>query len=314
VESLIVAARSCSQIELDIAIAINGSDDESFEVAQRLAQTHTKQVRIIRKFEPALSPAGARNQMLRELNSPWVLFIDDDAFIDPGFFQQFDQSQRRFENASAIGGPNLTPMGSTAFQKTVGLVMQSRLATYMSSSRYRKAGKARACDERDLILCNLFVRKDALGDSPFPDDFQCAEENWLIQTLTAQGRQVVHDPDLCVWHERRDELKKFSSQVFKYGFGRGQNIRRRPKTARIAHLIPSFCLVLAVLSLLRVAVVGRIHLGFGILFGVYILLCWVAASRQADRFAGRFQVAALFPVVHICYGAGVIAGLLGFAL
>ena len=47
-----------------------------------------------------------------------------------------------------------------------------------------------------------------------------------------------YDPHLLAYHSRRPIIRGFASQMYKYGTGRGQLVRRAPTTLRPAHLAP----------------------------------------------------------------------------
>lgn len=304
VASLEAAARSCPDVRLTILIGINGPDPET--------QSAFPKACVLERD----SPAGARNQMLSFVQDSceWVLFIDDDAFVEPDYFKKFLTLTRQYPQSSAFGGPNLTPPKAPFFARATGAVLSSRFATFLSYARYRAVGAARPCNEEALILCNLFVKREALEASPFPASFRCAEENWMMQSLAARGAQLFYSPELAVWHERRSDIKALAAQVYKYGYGRGQNIRSRPTTFRIAHVIPSACIIYSLLA--SAVVLGAAGWGpwLTVPIAVYLTIALAAAVRAA-RAAGLVLasvpvVAALFPVVHLSYGFGVLAGMI----
>ena len=92
-------------------------------------------------------------------------------------------------------------------------------------------------DERFFILCNLAVRRSAM--LPFDPDLVCAEENALLSEMSRRGIEMHYDPELAVFHERRDTFSGFGRQMYKYGRGRGQLMVRTPATASPAYLVPS---------------------------------------------------------------------------
>jgi glycosyltransferase involved in cell wall biosynthesis len=312
VQSLV--QQSGPETPLRIEIAINGPDAESEQAARWLTQNFPQQSIRVERLQARLTPAEARNRMLPNLAGEWVLFIDDDAYIEPDYFETFRRTLARFPEAVAIGGPNLTPPGSTVFQEAAGEALCSRLATFTSVSRYRPTGDARTGSDTELILCNLFVRLDLLReladteDGVFPPDFKCAEENWLLQSLAAEGLKIVYEPRLCVRHERRGRPREFATQVYKYGYGRGQNIRRRPETLRAVHLLPSFCLALTILTLMKWLLLGGFEPAFRVLTAAYVMLCVVAAARVTRDFRRFWIILFLFPLIHASYGAGVLRG------
>lgn len=294
-------------LKISFLIGINGHDPAAQAVAEKLGtKTHV--------FREPLSPPAARNDLLRSIDAEWVLFIDDDAFVDEGFFTRFLKTRGENPNASVIGGPNLTPPASSTFQKAGGAVLSSRLATFTSSARYRSMGKTRSAGEDGLILCNLFVRAHVLGPDPFPAEFWCGEENWMIQTLSAKNFELIYDPELFVWHERRSVFRDFARQIYRYGFGRGQNISRRPRTTNPFHLVPSLCLLVGAVEIGRWSVQGKPDPFFTVLVFVYVAICMIAAARRSRSIAEWLWAAPLFVVIHIFYGMGLLSGIIHEAM
>ena len=106
-------------------------------------------------------------------------FIDDDALVEQLFFERFLQLIKDSEEIVVIGGPNLTPLASTHFQRASGYSLASHFGSYVSSARYASRGKLRNCGEESLILCGLFIKRTALQQFPFPQDFICCDASAL---------------------------------------------------------------------------------------------------------------------------------------
>jgi glycosyltransferase involved in cell wall biosynthesis len=314
VRSLLEAA-AAAPVDLEVRVGVNGPDAASLAVAERLRESAAR-VAEPRGIAPALSPAAARNLMLAEAPSAgeWILFIDDDAYVGADYFQAFLRARAAWPDAAVIGGPNLTPPGSSPLARAAGAVLASRLATYLSVSRYRRRGRTRPCGEESLILCNLFARRDRLPPAPFPPDFFCGEENWMMQTVAASGGRLVHAPDLGVWHERRARLAPLARQIFAYGSGRGRNLRRRPRTVRLPHVLPSACLLYGALAVPIALARGGPAISWAAApvaaYGVLVAATAWRARRAAGAAPAWLWMPPLFLLVHVAYGAGVIAGAL----
>jgi succinoglycan biosynthesis protein ExoA len=316
--SVSTAVAGTPGIELSFLIWINGPDPESVTVARGLEVELGNDYPLRVECASMVStPAEARNRALLQTDSEWIFFIDDDAFINEGFFEEFLGALGFFPRAAVIGGPNLTPPASSLFQRASGLMLSTRLAAYTSSARYVGSGRVRQCHEESLILCNLFVKKGELRPAPFPADFFCGEENWLLQSMRDQDVEMIYQPALYVFHERRAGLGAFLNQVFRYGAGRGKNIRLRPATFKAPHIVPSLCLIYLVWASAMGLKIGRMSsLSVGLLVA-YALLC--AGSAFASLIRTRcteetVRTAAvslfLYPLLHVSYGLGVIYGLL----
>lgn len=305
--SLFEALAETPNLKYEILIGVNGPDEQTRELLKS-----AKGITLV-ESSAALTPAAFRNLVCRSVRGEWIFFVDDDARVPRQMFKRFLKAKARRTEAAIFGGPNLNPPESSLFQRSSGFMFASRFATSFSSVRYDSRGEERLCDERALTLCNLFVRTKALGEAPFPPNFICCEENWLLQNLKRNGWTAAYDPGLAVWHERRPNLQSLVRQIFRYGFGRGQIFKRRRFGVHVAHLLPSLCITYLVVMIGSYFISGALEIAWAIPFAIYLLFCTGAALHQ--KFVRRRSVAevavttGLYPVAHASYGVGMMWGI-----
>ena len=174
----------------------------------------------------ARSPAGARNAALRErARGDVVYFLDDDVTIAPDLFARALRVFTEWPAIGVVGGPNLTP----SRERPVRALRRARARVAVRIGGrpppLPRTGALGRADDRALILCNLAIRRSALGERrrSVPEDVVCNEENILLAGLASRGIEMLHDPDLVVYHARRGSVGSFWRQVFRYGRGRWQN-------------------------------------------------------------------------------------------
>jgi succinoglycan biosynthesis protein ExoA len=253
-------------------------------------------------------PGAARNPLIERARGELLLFLDDDVTAPPGLLRDLAQTAARYPEASVFGGPNDTPPGSTRFQVVQGAVLSSIVGAGPVSRRYgaRQPGPA---DERWFTLCNLAVRRRVM--SPFVSHLVCAEENALLAELRSRGERMRYEPCLRVFHARRGRWLPFARQMFKYGRGRGELLRRAPGSVRAAYLAPAALLIYLPLALLLAA------LGWhpAVIMAPAVLYC-VLTIATALRIGWTLRAlenvplaAALLLTIHLCFGAGILRGL-----
>ncbi len=325
ITSLLEAAALEPSVRLTIHVGINGAiQDSETEVVLEILKNkieadqknHLRPTQIqpieVLKSAQRKTPATIRNSILEQVTADWIFFIDDDAYVESDHFRHFCYVRAVQPTAAVVGGPNLTAYPSNAFQRASGLALASRMATGFTVSRYSCFGTIRKCGDEALILCNLFVRADQLPSRPFPESFLCNEENWLLQSLFRKGVEMIHDPRLFVWHERRATIWQLALQTFRYGIGRGWHLRLRPHSLRAAYLIPSFCFLFGLYAVLRFLLQAAIDPLFCVFATLYIAGCLsvvISKARQKqERFSTLLVALFCFPTIHITYGIGVIIG------
>lgn len=261
-------------------------------------------------------PSVQRNAALRAARGELVYFLDDDALPRPDNLR-LAAGAFADEQVKVFGGPNLCPPDAPALEQVFALVQGSWLAFGPSRARYARVGARRRTTEKELILCNLLARREALlALGGFDESLYPNEENALMDRLQEQGGVLLYDPDFCVERRPRRTLPAFARMLFRYGRGRAEQFRRHPTAGSALNFLPPlFCVYLAGLLALCVAggaLAGPVWRALLLApLGLYLL---VVAIQTADLLGKTTPARALAAGVlaglsHVCYGLGFWWGL-----
>jgi glycosyltransferase involved in cell wall biosynthesis len=255
------------------------------------------------------SPAEKRDAALAHVQGEICAFLDDDAYPASDWL---DCALRRFEDPTiaALGGPGLTPPGSSLRERVGGAFYESPLGSGGLRYRFVREGGVREVD--DFPAYNFFVRTEILrGLGGWNSRFYGGEDTKVCLDLVKAGYRIVYDPDVVVYHFRRPIFRSHMRQVGNVGRHRGYFVRAFPQTsARPLYFAPAVALLAAPLVLAwasrsstRLAGVGAVTVAGG---------AGIAASALRGGHDGA--VAALLPAAlaagHAAYGAGFVRGLL----
>jgi succinoglycan biosynthesis protein ExoA len=288
----------------EIVVIVNGPDPATREWLTAASGRNGR----LKWSELAVPSKGkARNEGARLASGDFVYFLDDDAVPVPRFFQILREKQDRYPDAQVLGGPNLTPDESGAFQRSVGYVLESRWGAGRMRARYRGVGEDHAVDDRSLILCNLVIRRSLFqeGAAAFHQSLFYNEENLLLDRLRRRGVRMMYCPDLAVRHARRNSWAAFLRQVWHSGVGRGMMTRMEPRSLRPDFLAPSLLLFCVLSAPFAKAVAWVPLLGYAVIIAGH-----AAGYRRLER--GLRPVARVFFLTagaHLVYGAGFCRGL-----
>jgi len=266
------------------------------------------------------NPSLQRNLGVEACRSPWVYFLDDDSFVIPGTVPNL---LSHFEEAriSVAGGPNLPFPDASSFEKTVSAVLASWLGSFTVRNRYAPLGGVREATEKELILCNLMVRREAFRkQGGFRTDLYPNEENEFLNRMLHHGHGLIYDPSAAIYRPRRKDLRSFILQSFRYGRGRGQQMRVYPCVTDIVHLVPAFFLLYLVslgvsfftpasglLGLLRS---WEWRAPFA-LFAALAVATGVSGMSWHRQLRDLFLIPFLILLRQCGYGVGLLAGLVG---
>jgi cellulose synthase/poly-beta-1,6-N-acetylglucosamine synthase-like glycosyltransferase len=253
-------------------------------------------------------PSVQRNAALRAARGELVYFLDDDSLPDP---ENLRRALAHFEDPKVVvvGGPNLCPPEAPEREQVFALVLGSWLAFGPSRARYTPVGFTRATSEKELILCNLIARRDAiLALGGFNEALYPNEENALLDQLQQRGGKLIYDPAFCVQRRPRPTLRAFCRMLFHYGRGRAEQFRVHPTPGSALNFVPPLFVLYGVTLPLTLRWLG--------LWGLAPLAVYAAllAAQGLDFLARSTPARAaravpLLVLAHLLYGLGFWRGL-----
>jgi glycosyltransferase involved in cell wall biosynthesis len=285
--------------EFELVLVANGQK-LSQEIIQ-FAEALTPHFKLI-ETETQLSPGMARNMAIRESGGEWIYFLDDDAFVLKSYWDVL-LPQLQDTKIDVLGGPDSPAVGMNSLSTALAIALSSPFCTGTTFYRHKSYGtKLQYADEEKLTSCNLWVRRTALGDVTFPEDFRRAEENLFLQRLKKNGAGMFYHPRLKVAHFRRSHFKLLLRPTFYAGFYRSRLMSEKVVKNNKVFWLPAVFVLLHLLIFidpLTVLYLARMYVSI-ILF-VSLSLCM--RERRASLF---LLVAFLHYFVVFLYGVGFL--------
>jgi succinoglycan biosynthesis protein ExoA len=253
------------------------------------------------------SPSRQRNAAANGARGEIIYFLDDDSHVAADCLTLCAQIMEDHTVAVA-GGPSLTPSSDSLLQQIIGSALSSLLGAGAVRNRYRACGVTRDTTEKELILCNLAIRRNVFIDSGgFDERLYPNEENELLDRIVSRGMKLVHAPGMAIHRSQRRTLRLFIRQMFAYGRGRAQQTLIAGPGTIIGFAPLLFLLYLALLPL-----VPCTRLTLVPLFAYLVLvLGFSAAAVIRSGSLSRLLLVPLYPLMHISNGWGLLYGLLG---
>lgn len=249
-------------------------------------------------------PSVQRNAGMKAARGEIIYFLDDDSVPQP---QVLRKAVAHFKNPSVkiVGGPNVCPMDAPQLEQVFALVLSSWLAFGPSRARYTPVGTLRETGEKELILCNMAARRDAMLElGGFNEALYPNEENALMDQLQKRGGKLLYDPELVVLRRPRRTLKSFCKMLMTYGRGRAEQFREYPTIGSAPNFVPPlFCVYLVALPFLPP--IGVVPLAF------YVMALFIQTIALVPR-GGIVRSLCALPLIvltHILYGIGFWRGL-----
>jgi hypothetical protein len=261
---------------------------------------------------PYTRPADKRDIGAREARGEFLAFIDDDAYPAESWLAAALPHFEGDPKVAGVCGPGVTPPGAGARERASGWVMASKLGSWHYTYRFVPE---RARDVDDYPSMNLIVRRsDFLEAGGFDVHVWPGEDTALCEKLTGEmGKRIVYDPDVLVFHHRRDLYVPHLRQHARFGTHRGRYAAGGRKTSlRPGYFLPT-ALLLAILLAPTALILPR-WLGILLLLGpaTYALLLiatagWVYTRDRSLKVA--LLSASGIVATHLVYGVAFVWGL-----
>lgn len=269
-------------------------------------------------------PSVQRNECIKRANGRFIYFIDNDSEMLAHNLSRALKLFQESANTAVVGGPNIAREGDTPLQKEFSHCLSSRFGVGPVASRYKPTGSIREATDRQLILCNLFIRKSVLNETGlFNEKLYPNEENDLMNRIESAGYKLMYDPEIQVLRSPRPDFKSFVKMLTGYGTGRFKQTLTDFRFMNLIFFLPA-CFVIYLLSLPFAAGALYYYLSpeavlpaLSALFlpvAVYLLLILAATAMSLVTFKHRRALSVLtFPVlffsIHFFYGLGELTGI-----
>jgi hypothetical protein len=254
-------------------------------------------------------PSAQRNAAAALASGDLLLFLDDDSEPSSDLIDAYMAAFTSEPVAVAVGGP-AAYRAESYLGRLGAAVLSEPLVTGRSASRYAPRGARRASDERELILCNLALRRSTFEKAGgFDELLYPNEENLLLQRLLEHGDKVLYEPAALVRRPAPRAGRKLAKKVFGYGRGRAAQARRRlswTSSARVSLALAAFLSVFTTVAALPWNVWPVLVLG--LVLSLYYGVLAARISRREGLFVG-LAAAPVACLTHIAYAAGILLGL-----
>ena len=257
-------------------------------------------------------PAIKRSLAMRDAQGEILVFVDDDAYPENNFLDILDEDFKD-ETVVAVGGPAVTPKNNTFLQKVSGAVFLSSLSGGFPE-RYAPIGKRKFVDDWPSV--NLSVRKKSFSEvNGFDSEFWPGEDTKLCLDLINKTKgRILYNPNLIVWHHRREGLTRHLKQVGRYGIHRGFFAKKYPRTSlRFKYFLPSFFFLFVFLGWLAVLVSPFLFKLYLLGWAVYLIALLKAffdiLKYERNVLVALYSLYYIF-LTHLVYGFRFLQGFL----
>ena len=225
----------------EIVVADGGSADATREIVEEYARRGPVRVRLVEN--PDGGVAAGRNAALRAAEGEVIVFVEGHAWVGRDFLRT---AVRLLEETGALCLGRRVEQeipGDTPFQRATGRVRAGWLGRNPHSLRFgeRQEGWVDPTTVATVYRREVFERF-GLFDEAFATN-EDVEFNWR---LAEAGVKAYQSPALTYHLHPRDTWLGLAKQMYRYGRGKAQFVRKCPEAMRVGYALPSLALALGV--------------------------------------------------------------------
>jgi succinoglycan biosynthesis protein ExoA len=274
-------------------------------------------------------PSRQRNLAAQQAKGDIIYFLDNDSETTPELFHKTAECYTD-PKIAAVGGPNLTAPTDTEMQFAFGSALGSFFAHNSMAARYRPVGQVRVSGEKELILCNLSVRREIfISSGGFDETLYPNEENEFMNRLQQLGYKLIYHPEAIIYRSRRKDIFAFFRQLMNYGRGRMEQAivemqwkkklddkQTQDKSSGITRAISNSFFLLPfffALYLVTLPITGWYSALVLLPLVLYVILSIISAGGFAFKEKKPillFLIPPIYIIMHFAYSCGLIWALL----
>lgn len=306
---------------ISIIIAIYNRKDELFELLKSLSHQVDKDFEIIivddgsqiqllptiELFKHSLnisfyrkknSGAGlTRNYGARKAKGEWLVFVDSDVIVEKNYISNIKNNIKNIP-CDAFGGADKAHKGFNLMQKAISYAMTSVFTT--GGIR----GSKKSLSKFQPRSFNMGVKKEVFDKVSGFSEMRIGEDPDLSMTLWENGFKTTFFDDIGVYHKRRTDFGKFSTQIYEFGIARPILNQRHPNYVKISFALPTIFLLGYFLGFIEYFILNKnIILS---LYGIYTFLIGFSALINTRNISIAFLAIIATYIQMFSYGWGFL--------
>lgn len=242
---------------------------------------------------PGRMQAAALNVGLDAATGDVIVRVDGHCVLAPDYIERCVESLTS-TGAAMVGGA-MTPAASTPVQGGIAAAMASRFGA--GPARFHVGGDGAWVDTVYLGAYRLDTARKA---GRYATDVGVNEDAEFAHRMATLGG-IWFDPSIRSVYEPRGSLRSLARQFYRYGLSRAATAKRHPGSVGVRQLVAPGLLVALVVLPRRRWTLGAYLAGVS---------CACALDGRGGPIERTVYLVAL-PIMHACWGAGFLLGLLG---
>lgn len=303
-------SQSYPHSQIEVVLVDSDSTDKTRRCMEEFASRYAGEFAGVQVLDnPGRTLPRGWNVALRAFSGDVILRVDAHANIPADFVEKNVNCLNSGESVSGGQRPCVIE-NPTRWQKTLLLAENSLFGSSIAPFR-RDVGRMYA----KSVFHGAYRREVFETIGGYNEELARTEDNEIHYRMRKAGFRLCFDPDIISYQHVRSSLKKMVRQKYANGKWIGLTLGVCPGCLSLYHFVP-FVFLIGILLTTVLAVVGVWQLA-AIMWGLYALLAvlmTVFCVRDENWNVTALCLPVLFLILHVCYGAGTLVGLVQLPL
>lgn len=237
-----IAANDLDKAEYEILLVDNNCTDNTREICETFAEAHPE-VSFRYTTEPEQGLSAARNRGIKEAKGDIIVYIDDDALVDPHYLRDYAEWFSAHPDTMACGGP-IIPLYETQEPEWMSPYTRALLTAWMDygdtpreypKGRFPGGGNAAY---RKSVFEKVGYFNTELGRKG--NSLMGAEEKDIFDKMHALGMQILYLPTPVLHHiipQKKLEKDFFDRWTLQIGMSERKRTLAISKTKYLKRLL-----------------------------------------------------------------------------
>jgi GT2 family glycosyltransferase len=301
--------------EYEVIVVDGISSDGTYELLKKLQNKYD--FKLFKNSK--INAAAGRNIGISHSNGEYITFIDGDAVAAEDWLSNIKKTFEK-NDVAGVGGPDSLPNDSIEKSRLIGYIMTSPLAR---GGKLNPSTQHSMMEEEKFVehipTCNLCLKREIFNDvGLFDEDFVKGQDLELNFRIIKAGHKLLYSPKIKVIHYRKQHIRDFSKQIYKWAKAKVAIIRKHGFYGITSHIYlwPIYAIVTLVSCFLLFFILDLISIFLSltlIAIVLYIATIFFESVRLSKKYSQKklfFYTIFLLPLVHISYSYGVLFSLI----
>jgi len=275
-------------------------EDGSTNRCKKIAEGFKKQLNIRYYYKENSGQGFSRNYGFEKAEGDYLVVFDSDCIIPEHYFQTVKTFIEKKGGIDCWGGPDRSHPSFSMIQKAISYSMTSPLTTGGIRGNKKHVGQFHP---RSF---NMGISKKVYEETGGYIITRMGEDIEFSIRILKHGFKTHLIEEAYVYHKRRTNFLQFYKQLRFFGRARINIARFHPEEIKWIHVLPSFFLIVFLLSIASYFFSSGISTKTINMFGLYAVLLYLhAIYKLKNPFTALFGVIAGFTQLT-AYGEGFI--------